>query len=76
MTDHLDQLRAKLHARIREVSAARRASTIASTSCSHSWEHFRQTVLTENAKFEGTAYFIVKGCRRCKRKVLLDYVVG
>lgn len=65
-----------MHACIRELAPACRTSTIPSTSCLHSGEYFRQSIVNENAESAGTAYLIVEGCRRCKRKTLLDSIVS
>ncbi|PPH83910.1 hypothetical protein [Rathayibacter sp. AY1D9] len=75
MTDHLDTLRSALHVRIKLAADARRAARIKPSSCAHTWETFKQTVTAENVGFTGTAWFVVRGCRRCKAKVLVDYVV-
>ncbi|AZZ51416.1 hypothetical protein [Rathayibacter festucae] len=75
MTDHLAALRSSLHARIRLAAEARRTARTKPTTCPHTWETFKQTVTVENTGFAGRAWFKVKGCRRCKAKALVDYVV-
>lgn len=72
----LDTLRAELHARVRAASQARVASRTKANGCMHTWASFKQTVVVENARFHGSAHFVVRGCTRCHAKELLDYVVG
>ncbi|PPH13324.1 hypothetical protein C5C71_01885 [Rathayibacter sp. AY1C1] len=72
----LDQLRAGLHARIKQATEARRAARVGPQTCVHTWETFKQTVTVENDRFTGSAYLVVRGCRRCHAKELLNYVVG
>jgi hypothetical protein len=72
----LDTLRAELHARIRAAAHARQEARTKPKTCDHSWTPFRQTVNVENARFHGSAHFVVRGCTRCHAKELLDYRVG
>jgi hypothetical protein len=73
--DHLDTLRSALHARIKLAAEARRTARTKPTTCAHTWETFKQTVTVENVGFAGKAWFVVRGCRRCQTKALVDYVV-
>ena len=44
--------------------------------CAHDWSKYRQTVLPDGkSKFTGTAYFVVRGCAKCKEKRTIDYIV-
>lgn len=74
MTELLEQLRAELKAKIRTVREVRREQE-QRNDCDHEWQRFKQTIATDNERSHVTAYFIVKGCPKCKRKDVIDYVV-
>lgn len=68
--------RAKLEARIAEVRAAKQPQLVDDEdSCKHEWQRFKQTIRTNNDKFSGTAYFVVKACVKCHVKESIGYVV-
>lgn len=69
------ELRAKLVSRIQAVHKARRESLEHKEACDHKWATYRQTIVVENDKSPiSAAFFIIRGCSLCKRKLLLDYV--
>lgn len=84
----LEDLRAQLVQRVRTAQDERRQAKLVQSDCDHDWQRFRQTVVPDvkpdwHAKlpgaraFVGTAYFIVRGCTKCKRKEFIDYrVIG
>jgi hypothetical protein len=43
--------------------------------CQHEWSRFKKTIRTENDKFTGRAYFIVKACPKCKEQHNISYIV-
>ncbi len=51
--------------------------------CDHEWKKFKQTIIPTRTDLDlklghdyigGKAYFIVKGCTKCKEKRVIDYV--
>jgi hypothetical protein len=43
--------------------------------CEHTFKKFKETIRPSNPSFAYTAYFIVKGCTKCKYKVRVDYKI-
>jgi hypothetical protein len=76
MSSVVDQARARLETRLKAVRAERTvAQQQSADTCEHQWQRFRQTVVADNLKFQGHAHFIVKGCTKCHKKLVLDYIV-
>ena len=61
----------------RQLDDARaRKEQVIDTGCEHDWKRFKQTLPIDNLNFKRfNAYFILKGCTKCKAKLLIDYIV-
>lgn len=59
------------------VEARQRAKTAPKQpACEHDWRDYRQSVPIDNLNFKKSdAYFVVRGCSKCKAKVMVDYVM-
>ena len=70
-------LRARLNAHIAQAERFKISRhTAEPTGCQeHVLQTYKQTVVPDNDRFAGSAYFIVKGCPTCRHKVVADYVV-
>lgn len=69
-------LRARLDARIAQAERLKIVRhTEDDTGCQHELKTYKQTVVPDNDRFAGSAYFIVKGCPKCKYKIAADYIV-
>jgi hypothetical protein len=69
-------LRARLNAHIAQAERFKISRHSAEPNgCEHELRTYKQTVLADNDRFTGSAYFVVRGCPKCKHKIVADYVI-
>lgn len=76
--DFYKRIRDKFNSRVESVRKTKNLPDVpkgVNPTCDHEWKKYKENIPTENSKFNGYAYFIVRGCVKCKSKQRVNYII-